>query len=339
MRKALRLARKGWGLTSPNPAVGAVIVRESKILGEGWHTAAGQPHAEIEAMRSAQADMAGATLYVTLEPCSTHGRTPPCTDAITDAGFKRVVIACLDPNPKHAGRAVEILEERGIHVDVGLEEKAATELNEAFFCWIRHRRPFVLLKLAMTVDGRIATAGGRSQWITGESSRRCVQKLRQWADAVMVGAETVRQDDPSLLVRTPQSWSRQPLRLIASHSGKLGESPQVLTDGRGETRLFGCETAEDWSDLLLQLGKEGITALLVEGGGDLAAAMLNAEAVDKVAFFIAPIVLGGKDSRPAVGGDNPTDLVDTRRLQDVEMRRCGEDFLLMGYLSNVHRTD
>jgi diaminohydroxyphosphoribosylaminopyrimidine deaminase/5-amino-6-(5-phosphoribosylamino)uracil reductase len=339
MRKALRLARKGWGLTSPNPAVGAVIVRESQVIGEGWHTAAGRPHAEIEAMRSAQAEMTGATLYVTLEPCSTHGRTPPCTDAITDAGFKRVVISCLDPNPKHAGRAVEILEERGIQVDVGLEEKTAAELNEAFFCWIRHRRPFVLLKLAMTADGRIATAGGRSQWITGESSRRRVQKMRQWADAVMVGAETVRQDDPSLLVRTPQSWSRQPLRLIASHSGRLGSSPQVLTDERGEARMVGCETPEEWHELLLQLGKEGITALLVEGGGDLAAAMLNAEAVDKVAFFIAPIVLGGKGSRPAVGGHDPTDLVDARRLQDAEMRRCGEDFLLTGYLSNVHRTD
>jgi diaminohydroxyphosphoribosylaminopyrimidine deaminase/5-amino-6-(5-phosphoribosylamino)uracil reductase len=338
MRKALSQARKGWGRTSPNPLVGAVIVKNDTLIASGYHAAAGQAHAEIAALRSSQNDVGGATIYVTLEPCSTEGRTPPCTDALIAAGLSRIVIGCLDPNPEHAGRGVEILRSKGIAVEVGVEEKAAQELNEAFNCWIRYRRPFVLLKMAMTIDGRIATAAGQSQWITGTTSRARVQKLRQWADAVLVGGETVRRDDPSLLVRTPQSWSHQPLRLIASRSGELGDSRQVLTDGRSETRIIDCADAAAWQQTLVGLGEEGITALLVEGGGELAASMLAADVIDKIAFFIAPTILGGKGSRPVVGGDDPPDLLAGRKLRDACMQRSGEDFLLTGYLSDVHRT-
>ncbi|MCK5805499.1 MAG: bifunctional diaminohydroxyphosphoribosylaminopyrimidine deaminase/5-amino-6-(5-phosphoribosylamino)uracil reductase RibD, partial [Lentisphaeria bacterium] len=214
MKLALRQAMRGWGRTSPNPMVGAVVVRDGVPVGRGYHCAAGTPHAEVHALADAGVAARGATVYVTLEPCCTHGRTPPCTQALVDAGVRRVVIGCLDPNPRHAGRAVGVLQAEGIEVEHGVLEKDCRRLNKAFFWWITHARPYVCLKMAMTLDGRIATAGGDSKWVTGPRARARVQRMRRWADAIMVGGETFRLDNPSLTVRTPQNWWRQPERCV-----------------------------------------------------------------------------------------------------------------------------
>ena len=336
MRKAVSLARKAWGRTTPNPLVGAVVRdADGELVGQGYHRQAGGPHAEVNALKDAGDAARGGSIYVTLEPCSTTGRTPPCCEAILASGVQRVIIGNLDPNPAHSGRAVDLLREAGIEVAHGIETRRCALLNEAFYCWIRHQRPYVWLKMAMTLDGKIATAGGESQWITGARSRKYVQEIRQWADAILVGGETVRQDNPQLLVRSPQNWPRQPLRLVASRSTDLGDA-QVLSDGRAETRV---QAIDDWPAFLSALGAEGITALMVEGGGELAATMLQANVVDKVAFFIAPRILGGRDSRPVIGGANPMSLSETLDLRDSKMQRSGDDFLLTGYLSDVHRID
>ncbi len=339
MRKALALAGKGWGRTSPNPMVGAVLVKSAKAVGSGWHQGAGKAHAETEALADAGRGARGATLYVTLEPCSTHGRTPPCTTAIIAAGVKRVVIGSLDPNPDHNWRAVEILRQNGVEAVIGVEKAACRQLNEAFFCWVRYRRPFVVLKLAMTADGRIATHSGESKWISCADSRGEVQHLRQWADAVLVGGETIRRDNPQLTVRTPPGWQRQPLRIVASRSGRLGRQPRVLKDGLAETRVVRFTRDAQWHEFMTTLGDEGITALLVEGGGETAARLLRAGVVDKVALFIAPLILGGTGSRPAVGGANPPALIDGYRIRNMAATPSGDDILLTGYLSDVHRFD
>jgi diaminohydroxyphosphoribosylaminopyrimidine deaminase/5-amino-6-(5-phosphoribosylamino)uracil reductase len=337
MHRALQLAQRGWGRTSPNPMVGAVIVKDGEDVGEGWHRKAGDAHAEVEALLQAGDDARNATLYVTLEPCSSHGRTPPCTEAVIKAGISRVVIATLDPDDRHRGGAVDRLNEAGIETEVGVCQEKAQILNKAFFCRVQHGRPYVLLKMAMTADGRIATAGGQSQWITGPQARRRVQRLRQWADAIMVGGETVRQDDPQLLVRTPKNWLKQPLRLIASHTGNLGDTPQVLHDDAGETRIISFDSADELSRLLKGLASDGIGAVLVEGGGELAGRLLQLGYVDEIAFFIAPKLLGGSDSRPVIGGASPTSLAEALDLRDTRMQRCGDDFLLTGFLTDVYR--
>ena len=337
MRKALGLARRGWGRTTPNPMVGAVIVRDGHEVGAGFHRRAGTPHAEVHALAAAGEGARGATLYVTLEPCSTTGRTPPCTDAILRAGVARVVIGCRDPNPNHAGRGVSILLEHGVAADVGVEQEACERLNEAFFCWIRHKRPFVLLKMAMTLDGKIATAAGQSKWITGPKARRHVQRLRQWADAIMVGAETVRQDDPGLTVRTPRNWWRQPRKLVWTRRRALPRHHAIWAGSPPD--FAGPQSRAEWLSLLHRLGRDEVTALLVEGGGELAAACLRAGAVDKVAFFVAPKILGGRDSRPVVGGDTAGALAEALPLEGLTTRRLGDDLLITGYVTDVHRAD
>jgi len=333
MREALALARMGWGLTSPNPMVGAVIVRDGVIIGRGYHLKAGEPHAEINALSDAArhgGDPKGATIYVTLEPCCTTGRTPPCTDAIIAAGLGRVVIGSLDPNPHHAGRGVEILEAAGIQVTVGIEQSACSELNRAFFKWITTGKPFVVLKMAMTLDGKIATASGESKWITGPEARRRVQKLRRWCDAIMVGGETVRLDHPHLAVREPENWPCQPLRIIATRSMDDEEIATYFPDGNFER--VELETNEEWHSLLIRLGARGITSLLIEGGGELAAEAVDAGTVDMVEFHIAPKLLGGRDSRPVLGGENPASMGFARKLHNVKVTRFGEDFAVSGYL-------
>ena len=333
MREALALARMGWGLTTPNPMVGAVIVRDGAILGRGFHSKAGEAHAEINALSDVVRhglDAAGATLYVTLEPCSTVGRTPPCTEAIRQAGIARVVIGALDPNPKHAGRAIDVLEAAGIEVTLGVESTACGELNRPFFKWITTGRPFVMLKMAMTLDGKIATAAGESKWITGPEARRRVQQLRRLADAVMVGGETVRLDHPALTVREPESWPCQPLRLIASNSMEDDELAEYFPDGNAETAHIAAP--EDWEPYLESLGKRDIVTLLIEGGGELAASVLEADAVDYVEFHIAPKLLGGRDSRPVLGGENPDSMALARRLHRVRTEQYGEDLAVSGFL-------
>ncbi len=333
MREALALARMGWGMTSPNPMVGAVAVQNNVIIGRGFHYRAGEPHAEINAIADVRRHgfaTEGATLYVTLEPCCTTGRTPPCTEAILEGKFKKVVIGSLDPNPHHAGRGVEILREAGIEVVTGVEQTECVELNKAFLKWISTGKPFVLLKMAMTLDGKIATLDGDSKWVTGVVARRRVQTLRRWSDCIMVGGETLRNDHPALTVREPDSWPRQPLRLIASRSMDDDEVAEFFPDGNAER--VELETDEEWHSLLIRLGSRNITALLIEGGGELAAAAIDAGVVDMVEFHIAPKLLGGRDSRPVLGGRNPEAMEFARKLHRVKVTHYGEDIAISGYL-------
>lgn len=339
MLRALSLAKKGFGKTSPNPLVGAVIVKQGKIIGEGYHQRAGTPHAEINAIADAgDKKCRDATLFVTLEPCSTVGRTPPCTDAIIAAKFAKVVIGCLDPNPAHSGAAVKILKNAGMEIIVGIEEPKCRELNDAFFHWIKTARPYVLLKMAMTLDGKIATSSGESKWITGPTARKRVQQLRKWADAIMIGGETARTDKPSLNVRSAKSpdcelrnWP-QPERIIASGSLTAEHASRLLPAGK-PLIVINAKTRGEWLKTLKKLGKRNITALLVEGGGELAASMLQAGVINKVEFHIAPKILGGKQSRPVVGGADPGSLAEAWNLQNVKVRKLGDDISVSGELN------
>jgi diaminohydroxyphosphoribosylaminopyrimidine deaminase/5-amino-6-(5-phosphoribosylamino)uracil reductase len=360
MRRALALARRGLGATSPNPMVGAVLVRAGKIIGEGFHARAGEPHAEINALRDATRrghSPRGATLYVTLEPCCTHGRTPPCTDAIRAAGIRRVVIGAIDPNPQHAGRGIGLLEHAGIAVTVGVLGEEATQLNESFNHWIVHRTPFVTVKAAMTLDGKIATAGGDSKWITGPVARAEGMKLRRAADAILVGVNTVLADDPALTLRPVQGskfkvQSSRLRRIILDSRARTPLKAQVLTDESAAlTTVVVTKAASSrriaalrrrvnvlvapaqrgrvslrW--LLRRLGRENVTSLLVEGGGEVNASFLEQGLAHRVAFFYAPKILGGRDALRAVAGEGARSLREALRLQDVQWRRVGEDLML-----------
>ncbi|MCQ2377830.1 MAG: bifunctional diaminohydroxyphosphoribosylaminopyrimidine deaminase/5-amino-6-(5-phosphoribosylamino)uracil reductase RibD [Victivallaceae bacterium] len=333
MREALALAELGWGLTRPNPMVGALLEKDGEIIGRGFHRVAGEAHAEINALRDARArgnDPAGATLYVTLEPCSTYGRTPPCTEAILEAKISRVVAALNDPNPRHAGRGIEILRRAGVETTTGILSAECGRLNAAFFKFITSKKPFVMLKLAVTLDGRIATASGDSQYVTGEEARKRVQKLRRLADAVIVGAETARFDHPRLTVREPADWPHQPLRLIASSSMDEEELQTLFPDGNAG--IVDLSSPEKWDDFLVSLGEKKMTALLIEGGGELAASALRAKAVDYAEFHIAPKILGGKDARPAVAGESPETMAEALALRDIRHFSLGDDLIVTGFL-------
>lgn len=346
MRRALALARRGEGLTRPNPPVGAVLVKRGKMIGEGFHRIAGGPHAEIVALLDAGKAAYGATLYVTLEPCSTWGRTPPCTDAILDAGIARVVVGATDPNPKHAGRGLALLRRKGVEVVAGVCRAEAEELIAPF---ARHQltgRPFVTLKLAQTLDGRIADASGASRWITSPAARERVQALRRRVDVIMVGGETVRADNPSLMPRP--SADRCPLRLIITASGDLPPRAKVLRDPvaactliattpAGARRLARMKTqARIWAPptrgrqvdlavLLHKLGERGCLHALCEGGGQLAAGLLRAKLVDELQLFIAPKILGGA-ARPAIG--DGWKLAEAPGFTVSEVERIGTDLLI-----------
>ncbi len=333
MREALTLALEAWGLTNPNPMVGALVVRDGKVIGRGYHHKSGLPHAEIEALADVRRngfDPAGAELYVTLEPCSTHGRTGACTEAIIKAGICRVVVGAFDPNPAHAGRGIGILRSAGIEVETGVLEAECAEVNKSFFKWITTGRPFVTLKLATTLDGRIATASGNSRWITGETARSRVQKLRRLADAIMVGGGTWRADRPSLTVRDVENWPCQPLRVIVSERLTRDEVAGCYPDGRFEVVALPDKPA--WDKFLTDLGGRGMVNVLIEGGGELAASALAAKAVDYVEFHVAPKLLGGRDSRPAVGGASPETLAGALELKNVRVERLGNDVMIAGDL-------
>jgi diaminohydroxyphosphoribosylaminopyrimidine deaminase/5-amino-6-(5-phosphoribosylamino)uracil reductase len=338
MRRALLLAQRAWGRTSPNPLVGAVLVRAGVKVGEGWHQRAGSAHAEVNALAVAGERAAGSTLYVTLEPCCTQGRTPPCTAAIRQAGITRVVVGCRDANPRHAGQGLEQLRSWGIEVTTGVLEDACRDLNEAFFWWIRRRRPFVLLKMAMTLDGRIATAAGESRWITGPAARQRVQRWRQWADAVMVGGATVLADNPALTVREPAAWPRQPQRCVWT-SCSLPADRAVWDDAERPPILAKPVSQAQWVAFLDDLGQREVTTLLLEGGGELAAAALRAGVVNKVAFFVAPRILGGRGSRPVVGGPDPARLEEAMSLERLRVEKVGQDLLVTGYCTHVYGSD
>ena len=361
MRRALRLARRGYGTTSPNPMVGAVLVKKGEIIGQGWHRRAGGPHAEIEALRDAERkghSPRGATLYVTLEPCSTHGRTPPCTDVILTAGIRRVVVGATDPNPVHAGRAFSILKRAGVTVTHGVLAEDCARLNEAFNHWIVHRAPHVTVKAAMTLDGKIATAFGESKWITGEKARGYGMKLRQGADAVLVGINTVLADDPSLIfqARNAERGTRADAtlrrRIILDAKARTPLTAKVVTDEHATATTIvvtkyaprnrvaalakranvvvasPAKAKIDLHWLLNRLGAENVTSLLVEGGGEVNASFLLGGLAHRVAFFYAPKVLCGRDALKAVGGEGVTRLEDIVELRDVEWLRLGPDLLL-----------
>jgi diaminohydroxyphosphoribosylaminopyrimidine deaminase/5-amino-6-(5-phosphoribosylamino)uracil reductase len=363
MRLALRLAQRGYGNTSPNPMVGAVLVKRGEIIGRGWHRRAGLPHAEIEALGNAAKlghSPQGATLFVTLEPCCTHGRTPPCTEAIIAAGIKRVVIGATDPNPKHVGKGFKLLRRAGIEVVHGVLANECARLNEAFNHWIVHRTPFVLVKAAMTLDGKIATGSGESKWITGEQAREHGMKLRQGSDAILVGVNTVLADDPSLTARSQKpevrgqnkklrrivldSMARTPLtaRVICDEHAALTtivvskRAPKSrVTALARQVSVLVCPldntqdaTRLDLHWLLRKLGSENVTRLLVEGGGEVNASFLLGGFAQRVAFFYAPKILGGRDSRRAVAGEGAASLAEVLKLTEVEWRKLGPDLLL-----------
>ncbi len=338
MLEAIRLAKKGIGYTNPNPIVGAIIVSDGEIIGRGYHKKAGKNHAEVNAINDAlkkSDDLSDCTIYVTLEPCSSYGRTPPCTGAIIEAGIKSVVIGTLDPDRRHAGNGVKILRDEGINVRFGVEKEKCFEANEAFFHWVIAGKPFVILKMAMTLDGKIATEEGESKWITGPVARRRVQELRKWADAILVGANTVRKDKPSLTVRGSDNkiltdW-RQPRRLVASRTLKDKEL-ETFFNGGNIPEVVAADSKGDWKILLSRLGAEEVTALLIEGGGELAAQVLKAGIVNKVEFHIAPKILSGRSSRPVIGGDDPLSLAEAAQLKSVKTKRLGEDIMISGYL-------
>ncbi len=371
MRVALRLARRGLGATSPNPMVGALLVKRGKIIGQGWHRRAGEPHAEIEALNDARArrnNPKGATLYVTLEPCSTHGRTPPCTEAIKAAGIKKVVAGATDPNPMHAGRGFKILKRAEIEVVHGVLADEATQLNETFNHWIVRCTPFVTVKSAMTLDGKIATSRGESKWITGEKARAYGMSLRQAADAVLVGINTVLADDPALTarkIRGPRSQVQRPkYRIVLDSMARTPLKARVVNDEFAEltiivvskqapkarmaalakkVRVMVAPLAKakskdeilqiDLRWLLKKLGAEQVTSLLVEGGGEVNASFLLGGLAQRVAFFYAPKVLGGRDARKGVGGRGVQSVAEMIRLQEVEWRWLGTDLLLTGRVS------
>ena len=315
MQLALQLAQRGIGRTSPNPAVGAVLVRGRKVIHQGWHQQAGGPHAEILAL-AGQQPARGATLYVTLEPCCTHGRTPPCTAAIIAAGIRRVVVAARDPNPKHNGRGIAVLRRAGIRCDVGLLADAATRLNSAFNQWIVTGKPWVVAKTALSLDGKSTTQTGDSQWITSPIARREAHKMRARTDAVMVGAGTVIADNPSLTLRHGVQ-GRQPWRVVVDARGRCPQSAHLFTDSQRHRTIVATTTRApvSWrrhlalsgvtvlvlpvqarrvnlSSLLRELGRMEITSVLVEGGNELHSALFAAGLVDQVAFFFAPKIIG-----------------------------------------------
>ena len=378
MRLALNLARRGYGATSPNPLVGALLVKNGNIIGRGWHRRAGLPHAEIEALRAAQSrkyNVRGATLYVTLEPCSTHGRTPPCTDAIIAAGLRKVVVGATDPNPKHTGRAFKILRSAGIEVVHGVLADNCAGLNEVFNHWIVHRRPFVTVKAAMTLDGKIATARGESKWITGEKARAFGMKLRQGADAVLVGVNTILADDPSLTFRPEargnskaepktlrriilDSMARTPLNakvvcdefarlttvVVSKNAPKnrvaaLGKRVNVLmAPGSIRNPQSAIRNPLDLHWLMAHLGSENVTSIFVEGGGETNASFLFNGLAQRVAFFYAPSVLGGSDARKAVAGDGVKEFSDAIQLRDVEWKTIGEDMMMTARVVDAGHT-
>ncbi|MEA2514367.1 MAG: diaminohydroxyphosphoribosylaminopyrimidine deaminase [Thermomicrobiales bacterium] len=359
MDEALVLARRALGRTAPNPAVGAVVVRNDAIVGQGWTRPPGGPHAEAVALAEAGGRAAGATLYVTLEPCCHHGRTPPCADAIIAAGIARCVVAVADPFPLVNGGGVSRLREAGIAVAVGVGAVEASSLNEGYFTRIRTGRPMVIAKYAMTLDGRIATRTGQSRWITGEESRVSAQILRDQADAIMVGTGTVRLDDPLLTTRLPAELAgdggpHHPLRIVIDGRGTTPRAARVfdpalpgktlvattasaLPDWRAALAPGGVEQVTagdgplvDLGGLLDHLGGRGINSLLVEGGSRLHGSLFDAKLVDRVAAFIAPVVVGGRDAPGPVGGYGVATMSAAWQLRDVTLQRLGDDLLLQG---------
>ena len=330
MRLALCEATKGLGQTSPNPAVGAVIVGAGSALATGWHERAGGPHAEIVALSNLKdpALAAGATLYVTLEPCSTTGRTPPCTDAIIAAGIGRVVVGTIDVNPKHRGIGLDRLRQAGVDVTVGVLAEECGLLNTGFNKWITTGMPWVIAKVAQSLDGRITRPAGEPQWLSNPRSRRVVQLLRSTVDAILVGAETVRRDNPRLTVRNRKRGA-QPWRVVVTRSGNLPADATLLTDEYRDRTLV--VQGFEWTELLKDLGCRGVTRLLVEGGGNVLGQLRDQELIDELWCFVTPCLTGG--DKPSFGATGIDRMSDASRLERVRYKRLGDDLLITGHLS------
>ncbi len=355
MRRALALARRGY--TAPNPMVGAVLVKEGHIVGEGYHRRAGMPHAEVEALRRAGEKARGSTLYVTLEPCSHWGRTPPCADALIEAGVRCVYAAMQDPNPQVAGKGFQKLRDAGIEVHVGILQQQASQLNEIFLKYQTIGLPFVTVKAAMSLDGKIATRTGDSRWISDEPARRLVHRMRARHDAIMVGVGTVQKDDPLLTVRLPRLKEPLPrLRVVVDSALRCPDSARVLDVHEAPTLIVTTDRAPadrlrnlrergvevevlpadetgrvDLRHLIQSLAQRGITGILCEGGGTLIASLLTHRLVDKVVFFYAPVIIGGSEAPTAVEGLGYPLVEHSPRLDRVHWRKIGRDMMVQGY--------
>lgn len=354
MRRALMLARRGEGRVSPNPMVGCVIVKEGRVIGEGWHEKCGGPHAERAALAACAESPQGGTLYVTLEPCCHWGRTPPCTDAIMENHLARVVVGCLDANPLVAGNGVQTLRTAGVAVATGVLEADCKKLNEVFFHFIQNQTPFVTLKYAMTLDGKLAAHTGDSKWVTGETARAHVHRTRNRLSAIMVGLGTVLQDDPLLTCR--MEGGRDPVRIVCDSRLRIPPdcrlvrsarvSPLLIAAAERNARAEALERAGaeillcgavngrvDLADLMRRLGARGIDSVLLEGGAALHFAALEAGIVHKVQAYIAPKLIGGAGAKSPVGGQGFAKMADALPLRHMTVSPLGEDFLLEGELA------
>jgi diaminohydroxyphosphoribosylaminopyrimidine deaminase/5-amino-6-(5-phosphoribosylamino)uracil reductase len=357
MGRALELAEKGSGYTNPNPLVGAVIVKAGRIIGEGYHEFYGGHHAEVNAFNNAVEDVKGATMYVTLEPCSHYGKTPPCAKAIVEKGIRKVVIGIQDPNPLVAGKGIEILKENGIEVVLGVLEEEGKKLNEIFLKYITTGLPFCIMKTAMTLDGKIAAQTGDSKWITGELSRRYVHRLRHRTAGIMVGIGTVLADDPMLNTRLEDGGGSDPIRIILDSSARIPLEAKILNlDSNASTIIVATEKASkdrikaieekgaeiiiaplknngvDLSFLMRILGEKKIDSILLEGGSKINYAALEAGIVDKVNAFIAPKIIGGDNAKTPVGGKGISLMKNAINLKDIMVHRFENDIMIEGYI-------
>ena len=357
MRRVLELAQNAMGRTSPNPMVGAVVVKNGKVVGEGYHKKAGLPHAEIVALAKAGKKAKGARLFVNLEPCCHFGRTPPCTDAILDSGVKEVFIGMRDPNKLVGGKGIHILRKAGIKVDVGILQAECERLNEVFVKYIRTEMPFVTLKSAISIDGKIATSTGSSRWITGPQSRKLVHEIRDKVDAILVGAGTVVKDNPLLTTRLKNKRGKNPVRVILDCKNRVSLDAKVFWNSETQKVIYAtikglpverenllrrmgveiCVVEEkeggvDLTQLLHRLGEQSLTHVLIEGGAEVNASALKAKLVDKIMFFVAPIIVGGRNAPGAVAGDGIDSLDDALKVKDLTLSKVGRDILLEGYL-------
>ncbi|HEV7677309.1 MAG TPA: bifunctional diaminohydroxyphosphoribosylaminopyrimidine deaminase/5-amino-6-(5-phosphoribosylamino)uracil reductase RibD [Candidatus Dormibacteraeota bacterium] len=355
MAEALDLAATADYHTSPNPMVGALIVRDGKVIARGVHRKAGGDHAEVEALRLAGDAARGADMYVTQEPCSHFGRTPPCTDAVIAAGVRRVVVGMQDPNPKVNGQGIQALRSAGIVVDAGVLDDRAKRLNEFFVKHVTTGIPFVTAKFAMSLDGRIATHTGESKWITSEQAREQVHRLRHAHDAILVGANTVIRDDPNLTTRLPGRDGRSPLRIVVDSRLRIPPDARIFNQESGEVLIATSDRARGdrlrefeqrgvpvvvlpaahgkvgLPDLLRHLGRRDVISMLIEGGSSMHGSAFDQRLVDKVVAFIAPKVIGGVEAPGAVGGHGVDHIAEVHELRDVEVRQLGPDIVVTGY--------
>lgn len=353
MRLALDIAKRGIGYTSPNPLVGCVVVKDNRIIAEGCHERYGEFHAERNALTNCQEDLSGATMYVTLEPCCHYGNTPPCTDIIIERGIEKVVIGSMDPNPKVAGKGAQILRAHGIEVESGVLEKECLALNDIFFHYITTKMPYVAMKYAMTMDGKIATHTGDSKWVTGEEARHHVHELRKRYRAIMVGVGTVLADDPMLNCRIEEGVN--PVRVVCDSKLRIPLDSQIVKTAKEITTIVCYAEGEeekvtslqkagvellhqakegrvDVTAVMKELGDRGIDSVLVEGGGTLHGTLLKSNLVKKIYCYLAPKLIGGRDAKSPVEGDGFSLMREAMQVTDIEIRKLGEDICISGYV-------